>query len=64
MASERCGKRLGDYECVRERLHPGACKAESGHWWAQYDSGREDVQPCSPLPPSPYENSDMREVWK
>ena len=64
--SQTCGRTLGAHVCARPvtgRSHPGACVASSGHWWAQYDAGRTDMEAFPPLPIDHEPVPDMREVW-
>lgn len=62
--SEQCGKQLRAYRCARDLSHAGACRAETGHWWAQFDSGRTDMEPYHPLTGEDDDGvKDMRRVW-
>lgn len=60
---DACTNTLSAYACSREALHPGACRSTSGHWWAQYDSGRSDMTPNNPLSTDTASTPDYRCVW-
>lgn len=58
-----CANTLSTFSCSREARHPGACRSTSGHWWAQFDSGRTDMIPFSPLGTDTDATPDYRGVW-